>query len=388
MRILFTSLNCLMDPASGAAISVRTILGLLAERGHQVLSVTGACFDSAVFPDEAGMLGWTGFSPRPEMAAWVQYDHGVEHVAHPLGTTRLGELDKGTVDGLIETVTRSIDAFDPDVVLTYGGTHFEAPIRSRMRLRGTKVVFYLANPQYTDAVSFENTDLILTDSIATQELYRQRLGLETLVIGKFIRRPELATGSQRQKNITFVNPSYPKGVTLFYRIAEMMTDLQPTARFLVVESRKGLDAVEEETGLPFSRFRSIRRIGLQANMASVFARTHVLLMPSLWHESGGRTAIEALSLGIPVVASNHGGLPEHLGDGAILCSVPEPLRGNPRLIPPVSAALPWAIALSELWADAEYWETRSQAALQQWEKHDPAPRINLIEQMLLDLASG
>jgi glycosyltransferase involved in cell wall biosynthesis len=57
-------------------------------------------------------------------------------------------------------------------------------------------------------------------------------------------------------------------------------------------------------------------------------------MPSLWHESGRWTAIEALSLGIPVVACNHGGLAEHLGAEATLIRVSDQLRATPRLIPP------------------------------------------------------
>jgi glycosyltransferase involved in cell wall biosynthesis len=43
---------------------------------------------------------------------------------------------------------------------------------------------------------------------------------------------------------------------------------------------------------------------------NLFERIDVLVVPSLWHEPFGRVAIEAMAWGIPVVASQRGGLPE------------------------------------------------------------------------------
>jgi glycosyltransferase involved in cell wall biosynthesis len=44
----------------------------------------------------------------------------------------------------------------------------------------------------------------------------------------------------------------------------------------------------------------------------------LLLVPSIWPEPFGRIAVEAMSNGIPVIASNCGGLPEIIGDAGIL----------------------------------------------------------------------
>jgi glycosyltransferase involved in cell wall biosynthesis len=41
-----------------------------------------------------------------------------------------------------------------------------------------------------------------------------------------------------------------------------------------------------------------------------FRRIDVLVVPSLWHEPFGRVVIEAYAHGVPVIASNRGGLPE------------------------------------------------------------------------------
>jgi glycosyltransferase involved in cell wall biosynthesis len=48
---------------------------------------------------------------------------------------------------------------------------------------------------------------------------------------------------------------------------------------------------------------------------SLFEKIDVLVVPSLWHEPFGRVAIEAMAWGIPVIASQRGGLPEIVQPG-------------------------------------------------------------------------
>ncbi len=48
---------------------------------------------------------------------------------------------------------------------------------------------------------------------------------------------------------------------------------------------------------------------------SLFEKIDVLAVPSLWHEPFGRVAIEAMAWGIPVIASQRGGLPEIIRPG-------------------------------------------------------------------------
>jgi glycosyltransferase involved in cell wall biosynthesis len=46
-----------------------------------------------------------------------------------------------------------------------------------------------------------------------------------------------------------------------------------------------------------------------------YERVDVVVVPSLWHEPFGRTAVEPWAYGIPVIASNRGGLAEIVEDG-------------------------------------------------------------------------
>jgi glycosyltransferase involved in cell wall biosynthesis len=56
---------------------------------------------------------------------------------------------------------------------------------------------------------------------------------------------------------------------------------------------------------------------------AVFEGASVLIVPS-WHEGFGLPALEAMALGVPVIASNRGALPEVLGDAGVLVSPEDP----------------------------------------------------------------
>ena len=56
--------------------------------------------------------------------------------------------------------------------------------------------------------------------------------------------------------------------------------------------------------------------------STVYANTRLLLMTSLWLESFGLVAAEAMLNGIPVLASNRGALPETLGGAGFLFDIP------------------------------------------------------------------
>ena len=53
-------------------------------------------------------------------------------------------------------------------------------------------------------------------------------------------------------------------------------------------------------------------LGHVANPISLFQASDVTVLPSLWSEPFGRTVIESMACGTPVVASRVGGIPEIL----------------------------------------------------------------------------
>ena len=54
-----------------------------------------------------------------------------------------------------------------------------------------------------------------------------------------------------------------------------------------------------------------------ADRRAIYEGARLLVLPS-WHEGFGLPALEAMALGVPVVASNRGALPEVVGDAGLM----------------------------------------------------------------------
>lgn len=98
-----------------------------------------------------------------------------------------------------------------------------------------------------------------------------------------------------------------KGAELFWALAELLPDVQ----FLAVKGAYGAQMVRE---LP--NVETLDHVPHHDMREKVYARTRVLLMPSSY-ESWGRTAVEAMASGIPVVYHPTEGLVESVGNAGI-----------------------------------------------------------------------
>jgi glycosyltransferase involved in cell wall biosynthesis len=87
----------------------------------------------------------------------------------------------------------------------------------------------------------------------------------------------------------------------------------------------------------------------QKDMRMIYGSCRILLAPSLWAEAYGRVATEAQFSGIPVIASNRGGLPEAVGPGGMVINADAP-------------PTQWAVALRQLWKDNVLYQQLSAAA--------------------------
>jgi glycosyltransferase involved in cell wall biosynthesis len=86
------------------------------------------------------------------------------------------------------------------------------------------------------------------------------------------------------------------------------------------------------------------------DMRALYARARLLLAPSQWEEAWGRVATEAQINGIPVLASDRGGLPESVGPGGVLA--------------PHDASMDvWQEAFSRIWDDEDRYRHYSEQAL-------------------------
>ncbi len=83
-------------------------------------------------------------------------------------------------------------------------------------------------------------------------------------------------------------------------------------------------------------------------LAELRTRAAVVLVPSRWEEPCPYSVLEALAAGVPVLAADRGGLPELVGEDAVL---------------PAADQTAWSDALGELWRDPHLRAERGAAAL-------------------------
>lgn len=110
---------------------------------------------------------------------------------------------------------------------------------------------------------------------------------------------------------------------------------------------------------------------------AIYGTAKVLLAPSRYHEAWGRVASEAQINGIPVLASDRGGLPEAVGPGGVCLDYDAPIEL-------------WAAHLQAMWHDETYYATLSQRALAHAARPEfqPAAIINRFVDLIEARAAG
>src|ERR1017187_10141890 len=162
--------------------------------------------------------------------------------------------------------------------------------------------------------------------------------------------------------VNMINRCSVKGLPIFLEIAARM----PETQFGMVpgwattgRDRRALERLPNVRFLPNAR-----------NIDEVLARTRVLLMPSLWYEGFGLIVVESMLRGIPVVASDSGGLVEAKHGTGYTISVKtieryEPVfdeHAMPRPVMPANDPAPWVEALRELLTDRAAYQLESLAS--------------------------
>ena len=125
----------------------------------------------------------------------------------------------------------------------------------------------------------------------------------------------------------------------------------------------------------------------------IYARTAVLIAPSLGFESWGRVASEAIMNGIPVLSSDSGGLPEAVGTAGITLEAPSECLGKTEAmltLPSEASCRPWANALYRLVDErnSSLWQKRCQETAAQNTMRRCAMRLLTVLEPLLQRKAG
>jgi surfactin synthase thioesterase subunit/glycosyltransferase involved in cell wall biosynthesis len=160
-------------------------------------------------------------------------------------------------------------------------------------------------------------------------------------------------------SVVMINPCAVKGIGIFLAAAARL----PRCQFAAVP---GWGTTAEDRAA-LARLPNVRILPNAPRIDDILAQTRILMMPSLWYEGFGLIVMEAMLRGIPVVASDSGGLKEaKQGTSYVL-----PVRiieryeaafdehAMPKPVLPVNDLEPWVAALEELLTDREAYHRES-----------------------------
>ncbi|HBY63600.1 MAG TPA: hypothetical protein DEH78_27560, partial [Solibacterales bacterium] len=115
--------------------------------------------------------------------------------------------------------------------------------------------------------------------------------------GPFPRFGSFGTG-----DVLMINPCVVKGIAIFAALAERFPDVP----FAALE---GWGTTAADRAL-LAGLRNVRLLSSVPGIDEVLSKARLLLMPSVWYEGFGLIAMEAMLRGLPVIASDSGGLQE------------------------------------------------------------------------------
>ena len=235
-------------------------------------------------------------------------------------------------------------AFAPDVVVV----NFEGPvafIEACLKLP-LPTLFYLHNVDYErmrPVLGPHPNTAFIANGPFLADRFRQFCGLSAAIVPPLC-LPDRYRVRPERRTVLFVNPVPDKGLDIALALARRRPDIP----FEFVEGWR--------TRLPFAvhaRATNLANVTWRRSMADMrplYAAARIVLVPSRFEETWGRTVTEAQISGIPVLASRHGALPATVGAGGIL-------------VDPAAGIDAWEAALARLWDDAAAYRDYGAAAL-------------------------
>jgi len=399
-RIAFVAPRALLDTRTGAAVSLHSVLEALADAGHDCRAITCTLFYGDREYPLARAVGERGAGPDYIGRRLRIHCRGVVHELYRTRSTVEANLHQAEADDYGRLVAQVLREAPPDLVITLGADAVARDLHAQLRCLSPRLVFYLATEHHRDAAMFAPFDHVLVPSGFMQSLYARTLGLQTEVLPSVIAEtsyaaPEetlaAAPEARRHGLVTMVNPAPEKGATLFVRLLDLALREAPELTFLGVEGRYTM-ADWRAAGVDLAQQSNLWWLPNQRDLRRVYARTTALLVPSFWEEASARVIAEAQLGGLPVLASNHAGIPEQLNGGGFAFDIPMRCRERYNVVPEEDEARPWLNTLQRLAHDESAFRSacdRALTAAEPWRPERAAERVeHLFQRILSDEATG
>jgi len=378
-----------MEALARYGFSVEAFTGTVLELGQHIDS--DAWLTSRGMPFETcGGEAWSvdARGLRPDVPA--HYRMCVKNVPltlHRSSTSRPHQPSDSEREDFLKLFEGVLERFQPDVLVTFGGDLLAQAIRVCAREKQAAVVFGLHNFSYPTPDAFTTADSVLVPSQFASDYYRKALGLECSVLPNLVDIERVRARDEERHYLTFVNPSYEKGVYAFARIADELGRLRPDIPVLVVEGR-GSERTLVDCGLDLRVHGNVSLMGHTSDPRQFWAVTRLCLMPSLWWENQPLVAIEAMVNGIPVIGSDRGGIPETLGDSGVVLQLPDRLTPATRILPTAEEVRPWVDAVIRLWDEKDYYAEQQRLARAEFRRWTPEVLEPRYVQFFTDLRPG
>ena len=310
-----------------------------------------------------------------------------ELVSEGIRVSSNGEIDRFNLNGvdvnavidpsrLCSYLAEQIREFEPDWTLVSSEDRSQSLLETALKVHPSQVIYLAHTPQmfpFGPAGLYpgkRRTELIgqaaavVTISRFVAEYIQKWTGFESFIhhpphygSGPFPQCGRIDNG-----HVLMMNACAVKGISIFVALARALPDIQFAALpgwGTTHAERTVLDAIP-----------NVMLLENRKNLDDILQRTRVLLMPSLWVEGFGMAVVDAMLRGIPVLASDYGGLIEaKLGTDYLLPVHPierfeDCLDENmlPIAVVPKQDIGPWQNALSCLLSDRALHERQSAAA--------------------------
>lgn len=297
--LLFQTLDYLYC-IGGAHRANRILLELLASKGHNC---------EVIVPTYECEKEYRMFLEKKNISDCMITESEKQYIFH------IQNVDVHITKGkfyLYSVFFEEVDRFDPDIILVsedHSGLLLESAVETSRRviyISHTKDTLpfggFFNNERMTHLFGKVNGIITVSNYIKNYILKWANLTSKVIYFPSYGEEPYPLLGDYNNLYITIINPSGVKGIDIFLQVAKRLPELSFAAVPTWSTNKEDLEKLKTCSNITI----------LESNddVNVIYAKTKILLVPSLWGESFGQVVVEAMLRGIPVIASRIGGLPE------------------------------------------------------------------------------